>query len=258
MARERAWPTGLHGYRRLSAGKVFDVDDGEQPGESEPVNAGVVGGPPEVDVNGLAPHTFAEPALALDWALAIFDRFHLVTARLWRGFYPGLGVGITRVGEAELLLFVEPEGHDMAAGDQALLQEVSRLLPARGYRQVVLPEQVTPLMTLRPLLTAWILNSLMRSGYRNAEQVAVLPDAALRVIRLMGDNSITALRAALATVPGIATPGTSVSVLVTGEQAGDLQRLLTELGAVAQNHGRQDLADRARTCQRTLRQGAAG
>ena len=129
-------------------------------------------------------------------------------------------------------------------------REVARLLPARGYEQLLLPEPATPLITLGPMLPSRVLNCLLREGYSSVEQIAVLPDAALHDMRSMGTIGISQIRDAIATL-GVAPAAAPVPVTLPAEQAGELARLLADLGALALAH-EHDLAERAATFARLL------
>ena len=87
------------------------------------------------------------------------------------------------------------------------------------------------------------LGPLLRHGYTNVKQLAVLPDAALQDMRQMGVTGIGELRAAIANLGLTATPA-AVPVTLTAEQVSELGKLLSALGAFADMHGELDLATR--------------
>jgi hypothetical protein len=201
------------------------------------------------------PATFPVLAAALGWVLDMLERYdRVVTASVSSSSPPWRTVRIIRVRDKELLLAAskytgEPPDRKRVP-DTAAVREVARLLPARGYCHVVLPEPQTPLATLGPLLSSRVLNCLLRDGYSSVEQVAVLPDAALHDMRSMGAIGIRELRAAIAGVG--ATPSVAAPVALTAGQAGQLARLLSALGALARTHDEDDLAEQVAAFARLL------
>jgi hypothetical protein len=184
---------------------------------SGPIHA-LVEGAPIHRRNGIDhPVTFPALPAALDWVLATLVRYNRASAGLWSGSRPQRSsVTLVRVREAELLLVAsryEGDGpYRRQLPDDAAQQAVTRLLPARGYRQVVLPEPGTPLHTLGPMVPSRVLNCLIREGYTTVEQVAMAPDAALHAIRSMGVIGIGEIRAAIAAV-GVPQPPATTIVL---------------------------------------------
>lgn len=204
------------------------------------------------------PAVFPALPAALDWVLGMLERHDLISGTLVQGSSPWTSVGIVRVRDNQLLLVASHYTGDGPGRKQvanpAAEREVARLLPARGYQHLVLPEPVTPLVTLGPLLSTRVLNCLLREGYTSVEQVAALPDAALHDMQSMGAVGITQLRVAIATTSGTAAapPAAPRRVAFTANQARELAQLLNDLGALARVHDERDLAERAASFTRLL------
>uniref|UniRef100_UPI003F49AAFA DNA-directed RNA polymerase subunit alpha C-terminal domain-containing protein n=1 Tax=Actinoplanes sp. CA-151224 TaxID=3239904 RepID=UPI003F49AAFA len=215
-----------------------------------PIHALVHGAPIHQGID--RPVTFPTLPAALDWVLATLARHNRASARFWTESGPYRTVTLVPVREAEMLLVAaryEGEGENRRqVPDPGAHQVVARLLPAHGYREVVLPEPGTPLHTLAPRLPSRVINCLLREGYTTVEQVAAVPDVALHDIRSLGVKGIGELRAASAG----GTPAPAVTVVLTSEQADAVAGLLAALGELARAHGRPDLAEQAAAVQRDL------
>ena len=243
--------------RRRCPGTVPDVDTSRRRVLSGPIWAHVQGAPAFRGLRGGADEPAEFPALpaAVDWVLAMLERYGRVSASVRRGSSPWQTVHMVRVGGKQLLLAASHYVGDGPARRQVpnphAEREVARLLPARGYEPLMLPDPVTPLVALGPLLPSKVLNCLLREGYTSVEQVAALPDAALQDMRSMGAVGIGQVRDAIATL-GVRPAVAPAPVTLPAEQAGELARLLSDLAALARTHDERDLAERAVALTRLL------
>ncbi|GLW28593.1 hypothetical protein Areg01_15330 [Actinoplanes regularis] len=225
------------------------------------IAAWVLGAPPDPRHGGGTardnPALFPAVAPAVDWMLEMLERHRKVTgwlARVPLELYRS--VRVVRISDTELLLAAAWYGQDhefaTKVPDYEAVQTVAQLLPGRGYRQVALPEPGTPLETLHKRLATRVLNTLLREDYTTVEQVAVLPDAALRDMRSVGTIGIAELRTTLAELGMTAAAPDAAAVTLSAEQATDLAELLNLLGGLARRYGEPKLAMRTAVFQHLL------
>ena len=222
-AGELRWPLGCGGVRLPSSAKA------------------VIEG---VSRELARPAEHASPDSALRWVLRILaESPSAASARVWVSDDPGSGVH---------LYPLDPRGDVLVVGDSPLADLAREQLPQHGWRIRPMPQPGTPLIELRPHLSARTFNILAREGFTIVEQVAELPDRTFFSFRHLGVPTLESVRRALATVRTHTYPA-DAGVTLDATQVRELAELLGILGMYAQARGQDDVRRRAEAFAEVLR-----